>query len=258
MKFIHPDHVNSWYTDYEGRVLRELLSMHENQNILTYFGVFRLKVGVTWTVVCMQRCEGALNKFVDSHVWENLGGHGRIACCWDIVRQILTGLQACHSMDTPLWHRDMKMSNSIDLNFGFLIIHSFLWSGDSPWWEEKLLLQDRRFWSFKDGFPRSRAFSLSISLPRDKFTPPGSSTLIFVLHFQYWFIWSCRYNPLFGEASPWGARPTIFAVAHIVEKQRVRPAARSRHRYHEMLGNDGIASINFWFKLNMLKYGRNI
>ena len=115
MKFIHPDCVYSWYADHEGRVLPELLSMHDNQNILVYFGAFSLRVGVTWTVVCMQLCEGALNGFVISPLWNGLKPIQRVACCWDIIRQILTGLQVCHEMN--LLHRDMKMSNSINRSF---------------------------------------------------------------------------------------------------------------------------------------------
>lgn len=120
LKFIPPYSQARWYEQSEARVLRQLRDLAEHPNILKYFGAFEIEIaGSNWQVICMERCTGTLLDFVNSVYWRNLDGAERVAGCWEIIRQILTGLKACHSWNPALWHRDVKITNS-----KFLLLHS--------------------------------------------------------------------------------------------------------------------------------------
>ncbi|SRR6266496_69723 len=113
LKFIPPCHQAMWYKESEARVIPQLRELAEHPNILTYFGAFKITIGCTiWEVICMQRCAGTLLGFINSGYWQSLWGAERVAACWEIIKQILTGLKACHSRNPALWHRDVKITNS--------------------------------------------------------------------------------------------------------------------------------------------------
>jgi len=84
--------------------------MQEHPNILTYFGQFYecLSGADRWLVICTELCTGTLQQFVDDQ-FPKLTRVEQIAGCWDIVRQLLMGLEQCRS--NKLIHRDIKLMN---------------------------------------------------------------------------------------------------------------------------------------------------
>lgn len=115
LKFIDPyKPITEWNPQDESSVLSALLTMPEHRNILKYFGKFHVHLGgaALWSVVCTEVCRGSLQDFLHDPIFANLTEPERIAGCWEIVRQVLTGLQRCHCNGQILMHRDIKVQNS--------------------------------------------------------------------------------------------------------------------------------------------------
>ena len=110
LKFINPYIAAGSWAQNESSVLPTLLTMQEHPNILKYFGEFHVYLGGVnnWLVICTELCTGSLQQFLNTQ-FHQLTEAEHIAGCWDIVRQVLTGLQLCRSNN--LMHRDIKLTN---------------------------------------------------------------------------------------------------------------------------------------------------
>ena len=88
--------------------------MQEHPNILKHFGNVDVNLGGTkqfrtiWTEVCL----GNLRSLFSTDAFKAQSQGQMIATCWDILRQILGGLKACHNNLPPIIHRDIKLTNS--------------------------------------------------------------------------------------------------------------------------------------------------
>ena len=122
LKFINPykkppDGIDP---ETEGVVLPILLTMQDHPNILTYFGKFHVYFGgdASWLVICTEVCAGSLQSFLQP-IFTQLTQAERMAGCWEIVRQILSGWRRCRENWPILMHRDIKLSNGNTFSFVF-------------------------------------------------------------------------------------------------------------------------------------------
>lgn len=116
LKFLLPKDSPDWYRLNELRVLQNIREKSgQHRHIVKYYGYFQLKIeDSSWVVLCMEKCAGSLHEFLDNEYFKNLTPEEQIAGCWDIVKQIATGLHLCHSWRPRLMHRDIKPQNSTD------------------------------------------------------------------------------------------------------------------------------------------------